>query len=93
MVVGVVNGGLGNLDGRTIGEYVYLTLQITNLGTKPTTYPSWARPDIRVTLRDQNGHSFERIHRGHKMGYESTQVARSPTRWFSSRPRRSSQWT
>jgi hypothetical protein len=68
MVVGVVNGELGNLDGRTVGEYLYLTLQITNLGTKPTTYPSWARPDLRVTLRDQNGHSFERIPSGTQDG-------------------------
>jgi hypothetical protein len=65
LAVGVSAARIGPIqfkDNRYLsGEYLTLTLRITNLGRRPFDYKSWSQRKIGVMLRDQNRNYYNRI--------------------------------
>jgi hypothetical protein len=61
MVVGVSIAQIGSSNGTSDGEYLTLTLRITNLSEKPITYVSWSAPIRKAVLSDQNHNYYNRV--------------------------------
>lgn len=61
MVVGIVSARSGPLDSADARQVLTLGLRITNRSAKPMKYSGWARPEIKVTLRDMYGNFFNRL--------------------------------
>jgi hypothetical protein len=61
MVVSIVSARGGPLDATDARDVFTLGLRITNRSAKPMKYSGWARPEIKVTLRDIYGNFFNRI--------------------------------
>ncbi len=61
LVVGVSSAQLGTIDGTTEDECLTLTLRITNLSAKATTYASWSGPTRKAILTDQYHNYYNRI--------------------------------
>jgi hypothetical protein len=56
--VSVATARVGPVEGRAKGDYLSLTVRITNRTRKPILHQSWARKGIGVILRDLNGRYY-----------------------------------
>jgi len=61
MVVAVQTVRLGQINQPVQGEYLSVTLRITNVSKKPISYASWSGPDIPVMLRVEQGAFYNRV--------------------------------